>query len=172
MQDDGDLVGVILLCLCTMRAPRQATMNRLLFLAMVGHQFVLVVFSSLLVTSRKRACEDNREKRRVKVNFSTVVGGARQHYSHWDDRRAAWFKYWQQSCNMLVYDWFMSISLQCQIWYLCAVTSFVYIRPSRHAHYSAVCTAVTSCSVHFTSPKSPLHLELLFGILTSEKVGH
>jgi hypothetical protein len=51
----------------------------------------------------------------------------------------------------------------------CAVTSFVYKRPSRHAQYSAVGTAETLRSMHFTSAKSPLHRELLFGVLVAEE---
>ena len=51
------------------------------------------------------------------------------------------------------------------------LTSFVYKRPSRRAQYRAVCTAETLYSMHFTSPKSPLHLKLLFGVFVAQEVG-
>jgi hypothetical protein len=48
------------------------------------------------------------------------------------------------------------------------LTSFVYKRPSRHAQYRAVCKAETLYSMHFTPPKSPLHLKLLFGVFVAQ----
>jgi len=45
---------------------------------------VLEVFSTLLVTSRRRGQMKITEKPPVKIHFYTVIGGARQQYSHWD----------------------------------------------------------------------------------------
>jgi hypothetical protein len=47
---------------------------------------VLAVFSTLLVPSSNRACEDKRELPRREIDFYTVIRGVRQNYNHWDDR--------------------------------------------------------------------------------------
>jgi hypothetical protein len=60
MQNDGDIVDVILLYLCPMPATGIKTADSESS-SVPGDGRALAVFSKLLVTSSKRACEDNRK---------------------------------------------------------------------------------------------------------------